>query len=75
MDDSDADNLLYRRAYGLACRLIDARRTSFADGSREVRFKSAPIPEEVLRQIGETDNPETVRDGVEDAMAGKRPRW
>ena len=74
MDDSDEANLLYRGAYGLACRLLDGRRTSFAHG-KETRWASVPILEEVLRQLGEGKDPEVIREGVEDALQGRRPRW
>lgn len=68
------DDLLYRSAYGLACRLVDGRRTSFADG-QEVSRNSAPILAEVVRQLGDGKDLETIREAVEDALAGRQPRW
>ena len=71
--------VLYRMAYGLAYRLHEAdkynshgrdRANPAAGGTAE------RILTEVIRQLNvEGEGLELVREGVEDALAGRRPQW
>jgi hypothetical protein len=59
------DTLLYRKAYGLAADLAGSGGTVEA------------ILAEVTRRLatGQQGEAEVIRGGVEDALAGRRPRW
>jgi hypothetical protein len=62
----------YRIAYGEASRLIEMSRYDHAWG----RDFAARVDgrAEVIRRISDR-NLEVVKEGVEDALAGRRPRW
>jgi hypothetical protein len=60
---------LYRLAFGRASNILEPFR-GFNDGRREP--DPASVLAEVVGQLG--DAPE-VREGVEDACEGRRPRW
>lgn len=74
--------ILYRMAYGLAADLAEA-----GDGSENFpgRWRSNAAaggpPEAILAEVrrrlelGQGEEPEIIRDAVEDALEGRRPRW
>ena len=74
------DGVTYRRAYGLASDLAEA-----ADPNHPGRLRSnaaaggvlAQILAEVIRlmNVAEVEATELVREAVEDAVEGRRPRW
>ena len=77
--------VLYRRAYELARRIAGARHEFGIRPGREGKSPAAGGPfaavlAEVARELGrEMDlDPAAggiIREGVEDALAGRRPRW
>jgi hypothetical protein len=75
------ERILYRLAYGLAADLAEIRRfdhgwgRAFASG---VGSDSGAILAEVLERLAAAEQgtaAEVVREAVEDALAGRRPRW
>jgi hypothetical protein len=79
MSGDDGDEFVagihYSEAYSLASELAEARRFDMQTG----RFRNHPaagkpeaIRAEVLRRLGDS---EEVREGIDDALAGRRPRW
>ncbi len=79
MDDPDEldGNVTYRIAYGLAARLTEAKRYDM-QGSRDrlnpaAGGSAAAILAEVARRMAVP--PESIREAVEDALAGRTPRW
>jgi hypothetical protein len=67
----------YRIAYGEASRLIEMSRYDHAwgrDFAARVDSRAEAILAEVIRRIGDR-NLEVVKEGVEDALAARRPRW
>jgi hypothetical protein len=80
-DDAFAESVVYRSAYGLASRLAEAKRFGLSPGrhqrSRAGGGDAAAILADVARQLGHDPEapPPAVRDGVDDALAGRRPRW
>jgi hypothetical protein len=77
-DPTDATTCIrYRIAYGEASRLIEMSRFDHAwgrDFAARVESRAETILAEVIRRIGDHDL-DVVKEGVEDAMAGRRPRW
>jgi len=77
--------VLYRRAYELARRLSGARHEFGSHPGREAKSPAAGGPfaavlAEVVRELGRGRDPDPaagaiLREGVEDALAGRRPRW
>ena len=79
-DGSDGDelttNVLYRSAYGEAYRIAEGRDRSFAPGRdrvRDVRLEAPAMARDIARRLGV--EPAAIVDAVEDALAGRRPRW
>ena len=68
MTDSLEARVLYRLAFGAAYRLIEPLRGS----DRPRSIDGAAVLAEVVRQLG--DAPE-VRQGVADAVEGRKPAW
>lgn len=66
----DAEGLLYRLAYGDAYRMAEA--DSYDMQSGRYRGKHPAIRAEALRRYGDS---EPVREGIDDALAGRRPKW
>jgi hypothetical protein len=73
------EGVLYRMAYGLARRLRESDQANFpgrlrsnpAAGGSAVRILA-----EVIRQLAVDPSVEhLVREGVEDALEGRRPKW
>jgi hypothetical protein len=70
-------SIRYRIAYGEASRLIEMSRYDHAwgrDFAAKVDSRAEAILAEVIRRIGDRDL-EVVKEGVEDALAGRPPRW
>jgi hypothetical protein len=75
MFDDDQEGYAYRRAYSLAANLLEARRNDMQYGrhrNNPAAGDAEKVRAEVLRQLGDS---EPVRDGIDDALAGRRPRW
>jgi hypothetical protein len=74
MTADDAANVLYHLAYGLARELMEAHGFSMQTERHRgsAAGDAAQIRAEVLRQLGDS---EAVREGFDDALAGRRPRW
>ena len=77
---SDGDeltaNILYRIAYGEAYRIAESRDRSFASGRdrvRDVRLEAEAMARDIGRRLGV--EPAAIVEAVEDALAGRRPRW
>jgi len=69
------EGLLYRSASGEAYRLAEARLYDFGSG-RDHAARDRDITAEVLRRLKITGEvPELVREGIEDALEGRQPRW
>ena len=74
-----SESVLYRYAYGLAADLAEARDHRLAGRLHNSLGAGGEVPEitaEVLHRLDIT--PELaalVREAVEDALAGRRPRW
>ena len=69
-------NVLYRSAYGEAYRIAESRDRSFASGRdrvRDVRLEALALARDIGRRLGV--EPGAIVDAVEDALAGRRPRW
>lgn len=72
--------VLYRMAYGLAADLAEAKLDRLPGrhvANRAAGGTAETILAEVLRQLRVDDQAgrELVREGVEDALAGRRPQW
>jgi hypothetical protein len=78
-EPQDADRAsLYRRAYGEAARLVEIARFDHCFGrdfAAGLGGRAPAILSEVRRRMGQRADPELVRLAVEDAMAGRSPRW
>lgn len=75
--DEHAEDILYRLAYGCAARLWELRRGSsdprvWRDG---LDTAAAEILAAVVRRVGCDPEDPIVAEAVEDAVAGRRPRW
>src|SRR3954468_9977046 len=69
-------NLVYRAAYGEAYRVAESRDRSFASGRdrvRDVRLEAEAMARDIGRRLGV--EPAAIVEAVEDALAGRRPRW
>jgi hypothetical protein len=67
----------YRIAYGEAARLPEMARYDHAwgrDFATRIENQGEKILAEVISRIGDHDL-DVVREGVEDALAGRRPKW
>ena len=78
LDSTDPMSYIrYRIAYGEAARLAEMARFDHSwgrDFAARVENKGERILAEVLRRIGDHDL-EAVKEGIEDALAGRRPKW
>jgi hypothetical protein len=75
MTDDDTANIRYRTAYSLAAELLEAHFFDMGSGRRRNHAAAGDaekIRAEVLRQLGDS---EAVREGADDALARRRPRW
>ena len=72
--DEILPSILYRLAYGTAYRLVEQRRGSELASERQ-RIDEAAVLAEVARRLGKPVEDEAVREGVADAVAGRRPKW
>ena len=79
-DNSDGDelaaNVTYRLAYGEAHRVAESRDRSFASGRdrvRDVRLEAEAMARDLGRRLGV--EPAAIVEAVEDALAGRKPRW
>jgi hypothetical protein len=72
--DEFADNLLYRAAYGIAWRRLEADMYSM-QGGRYRGTGAAKLCEMVARELGCDPGDPLVREGVEHALEGRQPRW
>jgi hypothetical protein len=79
-EDFDGDeltaNVLYRLAYGEAARIAESRDRSFAAGRdrvRDVRLEAEAMARDIGGRLGV--EPAAIVEAVEDALAGRRPRW
>jgi hypothetical protein len=79
LEPQDANSAsLYRRAYGEAARLVEIARFDHCFGrdfAAGIGSRAPAILSEVRRRMGPQANPELVRIAVEDAMAGRNPKW
>ncbi len=76
-DDLEA-RLGYRLAYGEAARLAEMARFDHGwgrDFAAGIGGEAEVIEREVQRRVGPEIPPELVEMAVEDALAGRRPRW
>jgi hypothetical protein len=72
--------VLYRLAFGLAFDLAEADRENFPGRWRSSAAAGGPVEAilaEVLRrpETGQGSGREIIREAVEDAVEGRRPRW
>jgi hypothetical protein len=78
LDSTDPMSCIrYRIAYGEAARLIEMARYDHAwgrDFAARIESGGEKTLAEVLRRIGDRDL-EAIKEGVEDALAGRRPKW
>lgn len=79
-DGPDGDeltaNVVYRMAYGEAARIVESRDRSFAhsrDRVRDVRLEAWALACDIAGRLGV--EPAAIVEAVEDALAGRRPRW
>jgi hypothetical protein len=80
MDDQEfATSVLYRVAYGIAADRVEASRFDTLYGRRhQAKGGAAEVIEaEIIAQLRATDPAarETIRAAIDDALAGRRPRW
>jgi hypothetical protein len=80
MDDQEfATSVRYHVAYGIAAARVEASRFDHLDVRRPQAQGGATevIEAEVLARVGATDPTarETIREAIDDALAGRRPRW
>jgi hypothetical protein len=80
IDATDGDeltaNVNYRLAFGEAHRVAEGRDRSFAAGRDrvcDVRIEAAALARDIGRRLGV--EPAAIVEAVEDALAGRRPRW
>lgn len=81
MDDAFDDqefvaNITYRIAYGEAARIVEVRGRNFAHGRdrvNEVRIEAQALARDIAGRMGV--EPAAIVEAVEDALAGRRPRW
>jgi hypothetical protein len=74
----DGGWMLYRRAYGEAARLIEIARFDHCFGrdfAAGLGGNVGVIIAEVRRRMGRSADPEIVDSAVDDALAGRSPRW
>jgi hypothetical protein len=74
--DELAANVRYRLACGEAYRVAESRGCSFAHGrdrARDVRLEAQAMARDIGGRIGV--EPAAIVEAVEDALAGRRPRW
>jgi hypothetical protein len=74
--DEFTSNLVYRAAYGEAARIAESRDRSFAhsrDRVRDVRLEAEAMARDIGGRLGV--EPAAIVGAVEDALAGRRPRW
>jgi hypothetical protein len=74
----DGGWMVYRRAYGEAARLIEIARFDHCFGrdfAAGLGGNAGAIVAEVRRRMGPSADPEAVDSGVNDALAGRSPRW
>jgi hypothetical protein len=67
----------YRIAYGEAARLIEMAKYDHAwgrDFAARIEKQSGKILAEVIDRVGDRDL-DAVKEAVDDALAGRRPRW
>jgi hypothetical protein len=78
LDSSDPMSCIrYRIAYGEAARLIEMAGYDHAwgrDFAARIESQGEKILAEVISRIGD-HGLDVVKEGVEDALAGGRPRW
>jgi hypothetical protein len=78
LDSTDPMSCIrYRIAYGEADRLIEMARYDHAwgrDFAARVENQGEKILAEVLRRMGDHDV-DVVKEGVKDALEGRRPKW
>ena len=71
--------VLYRSAYGLAADLAEGEIYAMAWGrERAAGLGGASVDvlcTEVARRLGSSASDPNVREAVEDALAGRRPKW
>jgi hypothetical protein len=79
-DASDGDaltaNVTYRIAYGEAYRVAESRDRGFARGRdrvRDVHLEARELARDIGGRLGV--EPAAILEAVEDALAGRRPRW
>jgi hypothetical protein len=68
----------YRRAYGEAARLIEIARFDHCFGrdfAAGIGGKVEAIQAEVVRRMGPQADPAAIRLAIQDAVAGRKPRW
>lgn len=74
--DDWTDGILYRIAYGIACAWLDRRIiTTMSDDPTPAAV--AGLVAEARRQLaasGPVDE-DLIREAIDDALAGRRPRW
>ncbi|HMB08828.1 MAG TPA: hypothetical protein VKP69_34515 [Isosphaeraceae bacterium] len=74
-----ATSVLYRIAYGIAADRVEASRFGTLDGRRPQAQGGAAegIEAEVLARFGASDPTARgmIREAIDDALAGRRPRW
>jgi hypothetical protein len=78
LDSTDPMSCIrYRIAYGEAARLVEVARydqTWGRDFAARIENQGEKILAEVIRRIGDRDL-DAVKEGVEDALAGRGPKW
>ena len=68
-------NIAYRIAYGYARREAERRRVGPNVTGRDEGALLRRMVEEATREAGDGARVDAIREGVEDALAGRRPRW
>ncbi|MDR3620667.1 MAG: hypothetical protein P4L85_15045 [Paludisphaera borealis] len=74
----DGGWMVYRRAYGEAARLIEIARFDHCFGrdfAAGLGGNVGAIVAEVRRRMGRSADPEVVDSALDDALAGRSPRW
>ena len=76
VDDDATDAILYRIAYARACDVIDAARFRMSTRRMPRATRPEALAAEVARALGLDGPPcETLVEAIDDALAGRRPRW
>jgi hypothetical protein len=72
-----AENVLYRLSYGLAWRLAEAEgHGSALKGRARSNPAAGGSPARIMAEVvGRYGDSPDVREGVADALSGRRPRW